>query len=236
MSSRTLNCASRILVRNPRFSHSGFSLIEVMIAVAVIGVVLGVGLPAIGDWIQNRQVNALAESIASGIRLAQSEAVQRNVQVEMVLTTSDVTAYTPNVAANASNDPSTATLTAGSSSFAKTDASPNWMVRVTGATTIAGFIQGKLARDGSENARFSGPAGVRFSPLGRVSASIAANGAAAVPAGSLQLIVVNPYANSSQRTQRCINVSTGGSVKICDPRAASGDPRACLPTCTIGTY
>ena len=92
--------------RNPRRSvalaaQQGFNLIEIMIAVAIIGVFLGIGIPAIGDWVQNRQVGVLAESIASGLRLAQAEAVQRNVQIDMVFTTSDVTSP---------SDPSAATL------------------------------------------------------------------------------------------------------------------------------
>ena len=230
---RSLNCDSHTAVRNAPHSASGFSLIEVMISVAVIGVFLGIGIPAISDWIQNRQVNALAESLASAMRLAQSEAVQRNVAVDMVLTTSDLAQYTPNVITNLAN-PSTATLTNGG--LAKTDPTPNWMVRVSGVTTADGFVQGKSALDGSENARFTGPAGVRFSPLGRVNASIAANGTAAVPVGSLAFIIVNPSAASTQRTQRCIYVSTGGSVRVCDPRAATGDSRACVPTCTIPSY
>lgn len=203
-----------------RTAQRGFNLLELMISVAIIGVVLGVGVPAIGDWIQNRQVNALAESMASGLRLAQTEAVQRNVAVDMVLSTADITAP---------SNPSTVALTVGG--LAMADPSPNWMVRVSGATTSAGFIQGKMALDGSPNARFSGPAGVSFSPLGRVTAQLAANGSATAPTGSLVFRIENPSVQSSLGNQRCIYVSTGGAVRVCDPRASSGDSRACVPAC-----
>jgi type IV fimbrial biogenesis protein FimT len=203
-------------------TQQGFNLIEVMISIAVIGVFLGIGIPAIGDWVQNRQVNVLAESIASGVRMAQTEAVQRNVQVDLVLTTSDVTSP---------SNPSTVILTTGG--LAKADPTPNWMVRVAGDTTSAGFLQGKMGRDGSENARSSGPAGLRFSPLGRLSASIAADGTTTVPAASLVFKIVNPSVQSGASTQRCVYVSTGGAVRVCDPRAPSGDGRACVPTCAI---
>ena len=139
---------------NGLVAQQGFSLIEVMISVAIIGIFLGIGIPAIGDWIQNRQVNVLAESIASGMRLAQTEAVQRNVPIDLVFTSSDVTSVT---------NPASATLTVGG--LATTDQPPNWMVRVAGDTTSAGFVQGKTGADGSGNARFSGPAGVSFSHL-----------------------------------------------------------------------
>ena len=216
------NLAGDSLAHAERRAQQGFSLIEVMISVAVLAVLLGIGIPAIGDWIQNRQVNVLAESIASGMRLAQTEAVQRNRQIDMVFATSDVT--TP-------ANPMAATLTIGG--LAKTDPTPNWMVRVTGDTTSAGFIQGKTGQDGSENARFSGPAGVGFSPLGRVSASIAADGTTTVPAGSLVFKIVNPSVQSSLPNQRCVYVSIGGAVRVCDPRAPSGDSRACVPACSI---
>ncbi len=216
--------------RNQRFAQGGFTIIEIMVAGAVLAVLLGVGIPAIGDWIQNRQVSVLAESIASGLRQAQSEAVQRNAMIDFVMTTADVTSV---------SDPSTVALTAGG--LAKTDTSNgvNWMLRVSGATTAAGFILGKMASDGSPNARFSGPvgvtgpSGVTFSPLGRVSASIAANGIATAPAGTLQFWVKNPYVNSAQDSKRCIYLSPGGSVRVCDPRAVSPDARACTPACAI---
>jgi len=225
VTSRTSSVCLLGLKRNKQFAREGFSLVEVMVAVAVLAVLLGVGIPAIGDWIQNRQVSVLAESIASGLRQAQSEAVQRNTAIDMVMTTSDVTSV---------SNPSTVTLTAGG--LAKTDTAltgVNWMLRVSGATTAAGFILGKTSGDGSPNARFSGPAGVTFSPLGRVSASIAADGTATAPAGTLVFWVKNPYVNSAQDMKRCVYLSTGGSVRLCDPRAVSPDARACTPACAI---
>ena len=151
--------------RDRQCAQEGFTIIEIMIATAIFAVLLGIGIPAIGDWIQNRQVSVLAESIASGLRQAQSEAVQRNTTIDLVMTTSDVTSV---------SNPSTVTLTAGG--LATTDTAltgVNWMLRVSGATTAAGFILGKMSGDGSPNARFSGPAGVTFSPLGRVTTTLA---------------------------------------------------------------
>ena len=218
MGGKLFDCVPLHRFDRRRFTQHGFNLIEVMVAVAVIGVFLGIGIPAIGDWIQNRQVSVLAESIASGIRLAQSEAVQRNVPVDMVLTTSDVTSPA---------NPATATLALGG--LAKTNDTPNWMVRVSGGTTSAGFLHGKMGRDGSENARFSGPAGVRFSPLGRVSASIASDGTTIVPAGNLVFRIVNPSVQSNIANLRCVFVSVGGAVRVCDPRVSAPDSRACVP-------
>ena len=203
---------------NGLVAQQGFNLIEIMISVAIIGIFLGIGIPAIGDWIQNRQVNVLAESIASGMRLAQAEAVQRNVPIDMVFTTSDVTSVT---------NPASATLTVGG--LATTDQAPNWMVRVAGDTTSAGFVQGKMGADGSGNARLSGPAGVSFSPLGRLRASIAVDGTTIPPVGNVVFRIVNPSVQSGNGTLRCVYVGIGGAVRVCDPRAVSPDARACVP-------
>lgn len=220
MHSGVVSSTNKVLASSGGRSQSGFNLLELMVSVAIIAVFLGIGIPAVGEWIQNRQVNALAESIASGMRIAQSEAVQRNVPVEMVFTTTDLSSLA---------NPSTATLTAGG--LAKLDASPNWMVRVAGATTLTGYVDGKMARDNSENARFAGPAGVGFSPLGRLGSSIAADGVSTPPGGTLVFKIVNPFMQTSN--QRCIYVSTGGAVRVCDPRATGTDSRACVPACTI---
>ena len=207
---------------NGLVAQQGFNLIEIMISVAIIGVFLGIGIPAIGDWIQNRQVNVLAESIASGMRLAQTEAVQRNVPIDMVFTTSDVTSVT---------NPAAAALAVGG--LTRPDP-PNWMVRVAGEATSAGFLYGKMGRDGSENARFIGPAGVSFSPLGRLSASIASDGTATPPAGNVVFQIVNPSVHSGNGTLRCVYVGVGGAVRVCDPRAVSPDARACVPPLAAG--
>jgi type IV fimbrial biogenesis protein FimT len=205
-----------------QLAQAGFTIVEIMVSVAILAVMMAVGIPAIGEWIQNRQVAAMAESIASGLRQGQSEAVQRNVTVDLVMTTASVSGV---------SNPSTVTLTAGG--LTQSDTAPNWMLRVSGGTTAADFIMGKPAADGSPNARFSGPAGVSFSPLGRVSAQIAANGTATAPTGTLQFWVDNPLNQSTKRAKRCIYLSTGGSVRICDPRAVSPDARACTPACGI---
>ena len=226
MGCKTFNPCNNALNPLGRSLQQGFTLIEVMISIAIIAIFLGIGIPAIGDWIQNRQVNVLAESIGNGLRTAQAEAVQRNAPVDMVFTTSDVTVFIPADATNAA-DPTAVTLTSGGLAIA--DRSPNWLVRVNGVTTGAGFIQGKMAQDGSENARFSGPAGVSFSPLGRLNASIAVNGAMTVPAGNVVFRVLNPSVKSNLANLRCVFVGIGGAVRICDPRATTPDARACVP-------
>lgn len=63
----------------------GVSLIELMVIVAVIGVIAALGVPSYNTWIQNTRIRAVAESIQSGLQLARAEAVRRNALVQFVL-------------------------------------------------------------------------------------------------------------------------------------------------------
>lgn len=69
------------VVLNRQFQR-GVSLVEVMIALIVAGVLLGSGVPAYRSWIQNSQVRTAAESVQNGLQLARSTATQNNTNVE----------------------------------------------------------------------------------------------------------------------------------------------------------
>ncbi len=68
-----------------RFKQKGFSLVELMITVAVIGITAAVAIPSYRAWIQNTKVRTAAESILNGIQKARSEALMRNTQVRFTL-------------------------------------------------------------------------------------------------------------------------------------------------------
>lgn len=84
-----------------RTALSGFSLIELMVAVAVLGILLAIGVPSMERFLTSRAVLAQAEGLASALRQARSEALKLNAQVT-VCSSSDTTASTP----SCSNAPS----------------------------------------------------------------------------------------------------------------------------------
>ena len=65
--------------------HSGFSLIELMIVLVIVGIGLLVGLPSYANWVANSRIRNAAESIQNGLQLARAEAVRRNASVSFVL-------------------------------------------------------------------------------------------------------------------------------------------------------
>lgn len=68
-----------------KLSVAGFSLIELMIAITVLGLGLALAMPSYRTWIQNTHIRNAAESIQHGLQKARAEAVTRNTNVAFTL-------------------------------------------------------------------------------------------------------------------------------------------------------
>lgn len=64
---------------------AGFSLVELMIGLAIAALLVVLAMPSYSVWIADSQIRNAAESIASGLRFAQSQAVARNSTIEFIL-------------------------------------------------------------------------------------------------------------------------------------------------------
>ncbi len=182
----------------------GFTLIELMVGVAVVGLMLLFMIPSMSAWIQGSQIRSATESIQGALQLARAEAVRRNTPVEMVLT-----------------------------SVAGGGNATDWVVRcVTSSASCPGvaqaetFIQAKVAGEGSPNATVTvNPAmsAIVFTGTGRISP---------VPAGNITLNVGHVTANTciaDGGEYRCLRlvVAPGGQMRMCDPAVVAPNPRAC---------
>ena len=96
-----------------RRKQAGFSLIELLVVLAIIAVLLGLGFPALTEWMVNNQIRNQAEYVRYGLQIARSEAINRNrfVRFQMVFTMDGTctTLSTSNLWIVSHGDPTTAT-------------------------------------------------------------------------------------------------------------------------------
>lgn len=69
----------------PLAKPRGFTLIEMLIVIAIIAIATTLGLPSYRTWVHNTQIRTAAESIQGGLQKARAEAVKRNANIELVL-------------------------------------------------------------------------------------------------------------------------------------------------------
>jgi type IV fimbrial biogenesis protein FimT len=74
-----LSAASR------RLTVAGFTLIELMVTIAVLAVLLTVAAPSFNSQVANYRTRTGAEGIVNGLQLARSEAIRRNTDVSFTL-------------------------------------------------------------------------------------------------------------------------------------------------------
>jgi type IV fimbrial biogenesis protein FimT len=73
----------RQLLRMPMNRATGFTLVELMIGIAVLFIMAMLALPNFSIWIQNTQIRTAGEAILNGLQLARAEAIRRNANMEL---------------------------------------------------------------------------------------------------------------------------------------------------------
>src|SRR6185295_1371507 len=62
-----------------RNRQAGFSLIELLTVVAIIGILAAMAFPAISRYVKNYQIDGAAQKVMSEVQLARTKAIMRNV-------------------------------------------------------------------------------------------------------------------------------------------------------------
>ena len=192
----------------------GFTIVELLVTVTVLGIVLMLGLPNLSAWLQNTQIRGSAEAMVSGLQLARTEALRRNRLVRFnIVDTLDASCN----------------LTATGGNWVVSMADPTSKCNVDPSDIDDPFIlQKRSSQEGSQNAAISSSAAsVTFTGLGNVSGALLSSAA-----GVMQISVTNPSGGACQSAgpMRClqVNVSASGSVRMCDPAVSDEtDPRRC---------
>jgi len=96
--------------RNQRrtIKQTGYTLIELVIVVVIMGLVSGFALPGIIGGIQRRGVDGAARRLTEDIRLAQSTALTRGIQTRVIVF--DQSGVAPNPASSATTDTTKANM------------------------------------------------------------------------------------------------------------------------------
>lgn len=65
-------------------SHRGFTIIEILIAVAVVAILVAVGAPSLRDLVVGVRVRTVASDLYESLLFARSEAIKRNAIISVV--------------------------------------------------------------------------------------------------------------------------------------------------------
>jgi type IV fimbrial biogenesis protein FimT len=67
----------------PGLFQSGFTLVEMLVTIAIVGIMAALAAPSMSESIQNSKTKELSGELTVALHLAQSEAVKRGIQVSI---------------------------------------------------------------------------------------------------------------------------------------------------------
>ena len=64
--------------------HAGFTLVELMVTLAIAAILLAAGMPNFSGIIKNQEIQTTARDFFAALNLARSEAIRRNTRVDLI--------------------------------------------------------------------------------------------------------------------------------------------------------
>ena len=195
----------------------GFTLIELMVTIAVIALILLTAMPSVASWLDNTRIRNVADSLHSGLQIARAEAVRRNQSVSFWL----VGLNNPEALAN------DCTLSSNSGAWVVSVNSPAGHCADAPSVKLSPMlVTGRALGDGTASVSVaavqadgaSSAEAVTFDGFGRVTNTDAIG----------RIDVTGTSSNVNLR----LTVSSVGMVRVCRPRpdpdvTDKNDPRYC---------
>lgn len=200
----------------PLIRSRGFTLVELMVGVALISIMMALAVPSFRTWIANSQVRTASEALQSAARLAQAEAARRYRQVVLFRTASSDCAVSATVDANGGF----------------------WALRTVALAANDAPVAiecGKLT-DGINDLKLVGPTAICFNSTGRpisnANPGVTGANCQLPPSGISSFDFTGNGSSTAVDRPLRVLVSLGGSVRLCDPAKvqSSSSPDGCPST------
>jgi type IV fimbrial biogenesis protein FimT len=182
-----------------RSMHRGFSLIELAVVIALIGILASLAIPAFSTLIANGRIRTAAEGMMNGLQVARAEAVRRNTFVDLRFG-ADGIAWSVMAYASADVPP----------------APPSILLQTRGAEPNPAVTAALTPAPASMSA-------VTFGGMGRV---VAIRDAGNMPSNPPLTIAIRYTSAVNGSRALCVAVISN-TPRLCDPQLPNTDPRAC---------
>lgn len=210
-----------------RHNLKGMTLVEILVALAIVIILYAAAAPNFSEWIQNTKIRTAAESIQNGLSLARSEAVHRNVTTQFVTcggSSWDVIATSAVVAS------SVVCATPAGAGWASIQRRPGY---TSSTTDLVNTTQSTIGFNGlGRQISITNPANGVTTPSPPVAVNIDVSTSVAgtscyCPVGTCGY--PGPIPNASTGKLRClrISISSGGQVRMCDPALQANTAQGC---------
>ena len=183
----------------------GFTLVEMIVVVAIMALLAALATPSMLGWVRNNKIRTVSDSLQNALRQAQTEATRRNRQVVFSLTDNSPTTNTYTTKANGSN----------------------WAISTvvpTDSDTTATFVEGGILLNVGSSVAITGPktssntaTALCFSSIGRLVLNDTPGPTGAkCKAEAAQYDIAMSDTKTGDRPLR-VTVAVGGQVRMCDP-------------------
>ena len=188
----------------------GFTLVEMAVALAIMGLLVAVTVPSAVEWVRNLQVRSTTESLRAGLERARMDALKNNRSVSYWLVADDAVVPGGECKVSSAGRHWVISVKNPEGKCNETVASKDPLLvsrseAVSGSSRVTVAAIDASAKDASR---------VIFNTLGQV-----------VNADAISRITIKPASGTARELQ--IRVESGGAIRSCDPKVSSSDPRAC---------